>query len=236
MASTTRDPDLSRTVEKQMRNWELARSQRPSHPVTRRPEVEEFLCVSRMVGMDTTPVTEALTRRLRWPVFDRQVLEVMADDDDFRRRIYETMDERDLSWFEQTVRSFLQHRFIRTDYFRQLTRTLLSLARQGSCVFVGRGADLILPHDRGFRVRLAASRKRRIDELAERRGTPRAAAERELERSERERNEFFRHHFGLDADDPSRFDLCINLERMGPEKTVETILAVRRIHQEERPG
>ena len=222
-----RDPSVDMLVERQMRNWELARRQRLSTPEPVRPEVENFICVSRMVGIDDR-VANALGERLGWPVFDKQILETMAGDDKRRLLVYGQMDQRDLSWWEETVGPLLKGRsFARNDYFHRLCRTLLSLARQGSGVFVGRGADRVLPRDRGLRVRLVAPLEQRLGWLAESRGLDREAARALIEETERERSRFLRNHFQVEADDPLRHDLTLNLERIGPQQAVELILRAR---------
>ncbi len=224
---TSADPALSRLVEKQLRNWEIGRTQRLTVPAARRREVEDFVCVSRIAGVDDRQVAVLLAERLGWPLFGRELLEAMAGDDRQRRQLYASMDERDLGWFEQTM-GVLMGRFVRNDYFHRLCETVLSLARQGSCVFLGRGVDLMLPGDRGFRVGLLAPLEQRIRACAEERGVNAAAARREVERLDQDRREFFRHHFHRDANDPLRHDLIVNLGRFTAAEAVELILQARR--------
>lgn len=221
------DPGLAVLVERQMRNWELARSQRLATPDHRRQEVEDFICVSRMVGLDARPVSGVLGQRLGWPVFGREILDAMAGDDTIRRQIYASMDERDLSWWERVIRPVIQSEFVRDDYFHRLCDTLLTLARQAPAVFQGRGADLVLSADRGFRVRLVASLETRIRSHAGQRGVGQERARQEISEIERERSEFFRHHFRIDPTDPVRHDLAINLDRFTAEQAVELILIAR---------
>ncbi len=216
-------------VERQMRNWELGRAQRHGRPERERREVEDFICLSRMVGVDDAAVARGLGGRLGWATIDQEILEAMAGDDEIHKRIYESMDQRDLSWWEETLRPLLEGPTVRNDYFHALCRTVLSLARQGSCVFLGRGIDLILPRDRGFRVRLVAPLEARVRRLAKERGWERGKAAKELERVERQRADFIRHHFGVESDDPLRYDVTINLERIGAERAVELILTARRL-------
>ncbi len=216
-------------VERQMRNWELARTQRHARPERERREVEDFICLSRMVGVDDASVARGLGERLGWATIDQEILEAMAGDDEIRKRIYESMDQRDLSWWEETLRPLLEGPSVRNDYFHALCRTVLSLARQGSCVFLGRGIDLILPRDRGFRVRLVAPLDTRVRRFAEESGRQAKPAAKELERVERQRADFLRHHFGVEPDDPLRYDVTVNLERFGAEHAVELILAARRL-------
>ena len=222
------DPSVAHLVERQMRNWELARQQRLATPEPRRAEIEPFLCVSRMVGIDDR-IARGLGEGLGWPVFDKRILEAMAGDDRSRLRVYESMDECDLSWWEEAIAPLLIGReFTRNDYLHRLGDTLLSLARQGSCVFVGRGADRVLPRDRGFRVRLVAPVELRERWLAEERGLTEAAASAELERLEERRRRFLQRSFRVDADDPVAHDLVLNLEKIGPGQAIEIILGAAR--------
>lgn len=223
------DRAIGPLVERQMRNWELARSQRYTEKQSRPAEVQEFICVSRQVGVDHQAVTEPLGRLLGWPVLDKKLLESMAGDDSLRQRIYSTMDQRDLGWWETAVRAVMDREYVRDDYFHRLSETLLSLARQGSCVFVGRGADMVLPRDHGFRVRLVAPREARLRWFAEAEGLEQAKAIAAMERIERERAAFIQGHFGVAADDPLRHDLVVNLEQVTPAQAVELIDAGRRI-------
>lgn len=221
----------SKLIEKQMRNWELSRSQRLAEPPAKRKEVGDFLCLSRMAGIDSRKIADRLGEKLGWPVFDREILETMAGDDFARKQLYNLMDESDLNWSGQVITAFFDKTVLKNDYFRRLCETLLLLARKGNGVFVGRGADLILPAQHGFRVRLAASLDERAGRLAETEGLDETEARREIERVEQERDRFFQHHFGVDASDPARYDVTINVERYSPEQTAELILAARRIRQ-----
>lgn len=211
-----------------MRNWELARLQSYREREAPEAEVEDFICISRMVGVDHRAVTEPLAERLGWPVFDREILDAMAGDDAVRKRIYRSMDQRDLGWWEAAVRGLMQGDYVRNDYFHRLCQTLLSLARQGPCIFVGRGADLVLPDDLGLRVRLVAPFEMRRRAWMEEHGGAAAAARAEMERVERQRAAFIQGHFGIEAGDPLRPDLTINLARVAADTAVHLILAARR--------
>ena len=223
------NPDIARLVEKQLRNWELGRQQRVTTEVPKARQADDFVCISRQVGTSGEEVAERLGGALGWPVFGRQILEAMAGDDEQRRRVYASMDERELSWWEETLRSLMEGDFVRNDYYHRLCETLLSLATQANSVFVGRGADLILPRDRGFRVRLVAPESDRIRTFAGTLGIKAAEAKVEMERIEQERTRFFRHHFGVDPDDPMRYDITINMARLSLDQSAAMILEARSI-------
>ena len=221
----TSNSAASRFVEKQMRNWEIARSQRVESSRPEHKEVEEFVTVSRRPGSGGTEVAGMLGEALGWPVFDKQILHTMAGDDEIRRQVYESMDQRDMGWFEETLRAFMQDEFETNDYFRKLTETALSLARQGSAVFLGRGIDLILPQGQGMRIRLVAGRDYCAGRYAQQHNLTVAQATKEIERHEREVAGFVRRHFKRDRADPTRYDLIVNMERFTTQQTVDLVLS-----------
>jgi cytidylate kinase len=232
-AMPSMNPGITKLVEKQMRNWEIARRQRPVEERPPQKEVEGFIAISRAVGAGGAAgadVANTLGRRLGWPVFNKEILQAMAKDDPTRERLYNSMDERDLGWMEESLRSLMQGVFKKNDYFHRLTETVLALARQGPAVFLGRAADQILPKNRGFRVRLMASPERCIESYAEHHSLGIEQAREEVERIEQERAEFVHRHFRIEASEPSRHDLIINLDYFSAEQAVELILSARKLH------
>jgi len=229
--------EIQHLIEKQLRNWELARSQQVPQQHEPRPAVHPFVTISRQVGAGGLTVAEGLAQRLGWPVFDQQLLHAMAGDDRVRERLYESMDERDIHWLEEVMHWMLHGRpHSPHDYVQRLCRTVLAIARGGSAIFVGRGADLILPQETGLRVRLAAPREQRVENFARRHGLDPQQARDEIERVEKERAEFVRRHFHRDANDPLRFDLVVNTGRMEAAGTVDLILAAVRLRGLIDPG
>jgi cytidylate kinase len=226
----SRQANLPGPGEKQMRNWEIARRQH--HESVARHEVADFITIANMVGAGGNEVAAAVGAELGWPVFDRGLLTSMAGDDETRAATYRSLDERDLGWLESMLRSLLDQSFHKNDYFHRLTETLLCLARKGPAVYVGRSADLVLPKAKGLRVKLIASMDYCVNNFAERNHVSRSHARAELARIEAERRDFIRHHFRLDAYDPMRFDLLVNVERFTTKQVVGLIVAAHRAKNE----
>ncbi len=226
----TRDSTKAKLVEKQMRNWEITRQQRldvEKHKQVK--EVADFVTISRAVGSAGGRVAHRLAERLGWPLFDKEILQHMAGDNQVRTRLYEKMDERDTGWLESMMRNLLQGEFRKEDYFYRLSETILTLARQGPAVFLGRGADFVLPQDRGLRVRLLAPEKTRVREFAKQAQCDERVARARIDRIERERVEFIRQFFGKQKADPMRFDLMINLGRVTHDEAIEMIITALRL-------
>lgn len=224
--------DLSKMVEKQMRNWEIARSQcfhpEPDEPEPA-PDGAEFVTVSRELGAGGATLANLLGERLGWPVFDREILQFMAGDDRLRARIYEKMDERDMGWLEHAIRWIVSGEQRKDDYFCRLTETVLTLNHQGPAVFLGRGIDLILPHNRGLRVRLIASIKKRVEFLAMRREISEDESRTVIERVDQERQDYIRRYFNREDGDPTRYDITFNMDFNAIEHAVELIINLLRL-------
>jgi hypothetical protein len=223
------DRELSQVIERQMRNWEIARSQKAEAEISSDTGVADFVAVSRAVGLPGLRIATMLGDRLDWPVFVRQVLQAMAGEDEYRERLYAAMDGRDVSWLEDIARSMGLGKYGQGDYFRRLTTTVLSIARTGHAVFLGRAADLILPKTAGFRVGLTASKEYCLESYAEQKGVPLDQARREVRDIEEERTAFIRRHFRVKADDPCRCDLLINMERFTENQIADLVMSALRI-------
>lgn len=229
MISTAQNAGMARIVERQMRNWELARKQTSSGPAGPPHQVEHFVALSRAVGLAGAEIASLLNVKLGWPVFDRAILQAMAGDDESRRNLYAVMDERDLGWLQAYLNSICLRGGGRDDYFHRLSETVLSLARKGHAIFVGRAADLILPRQAGLRVRITATREFCIEQHARSGGIPFEAAAREVEQIEEERARFIRNHFRVEAGEPTRHDLILNMAHFTAPQAAELIIAAMRL-------
>ncbi len=225
--STTRDPALTRIVERQMRNWELARTQHPTDARQEPAEVAEFIAVSRQVGAGGAEVAAMLGERLGWPVFDKTILQVMAGTDEIRRKLYDSMDERDIGWFEEALRAFADPAFVKNDYFHRLVETVLFIARKSPAVFLGRAVDLILPRQAGFRVRLVAPLDNRLSNFTREFDVSGDEARQQIPQLDSQRAEFTRKHFATEPDDPQRYDLIVNMASFEPSDAAELIFSAR---------
>ena len=203
---------LSKLVEKQLHNWESARSQRMTTLRGRKNGVEDFVAMSRVPGSGGAQLARLLGEKLDWPVFDERILQTMAGHDDVRQRLRESMDDQDLRWIEQTMRSLARGDSAWGDDPRRLTETVLSIARMGHAIFLDPAADLILPGDVGLRVRIIAPIETCIENYAERYDLQPERARLELDRIDREQAECISKHFHVDAAEQTRHDMIINIE------------------------
>lgn len=225
MSRETSNIGVQRIIEKQMRAWELQKSQRPAEPRSPECRIHSFVAISRMAGSEGSQIAQMVGQRLRRPVFDKELFDHIASSPEARQRMADLVDERDVGWFEEILwplttgtRSSGRH-----DYFRKLCEAVVAVAQQGPAVFLGRGVAMILPQSVGLRVKIVASRERCLARFAETRHIETAEAETRLERIEHDRNAFLSAHFTSRALRGDYNDLTINTDRVSVEMAVELI-------------
>lgn len=221
------DSNLGHLVDESFKQWLLSRQRAVLEPAG--GGVHPYIAISRVIGGDDDRVAALIGQKLGWPVFDKQILQGMAGSDDIRRQIYESMDERDMSWIEEATRAFVETGFDRNDYFPRLVNAVFALARGSSAVFLGRGAGWILPSELGIRVRLVASAETCAKNYAAAQKLDLAAARKQVALLDHERIEFVRRHFKIDLNDPREYDLTVNLDRFKADQAADLVVAARQI-------
>jgi cytidylate kinase len=223
-----RSPSLQRIVERQLRRWEIKGHQHPPQP----PSTEricDFITISREIGSGGKRLAEALGARLGWKVYDRELLDLMADNEAERQRLYSVLDERGQSWMDSLLTLCAPETLRpRDDYLHALCRTLFSVVHQQPAIFVGRGAHFVLPTEKGLRVRTVARLADRIANLAKDREISLAEARRAIKQLEHQRLRYLKEYFDVETDTPEYYDLTINTSRLTIAQSCEVIQAALR--------
>jgi len=172
------------------------------------------IALSREAGTRASHVAHEIGVRLGWPVFDRELLESVAQDMGLRTNLLDAVDEKHVSWIEETIEAFGSALAVsETGYVIHLVRTVLSLGAHGDCVIVGRGSAHVLPPATTLRVRLFAPVKDRARAMSEALRMQLPDAERHCQDIDRERTRFVNDHFHKDAADPHNYDLLVSMSR-----------------------
>ncbi len=211
---------VARFVERRMRNWELGRTQTPSQSVSEAAQtIHHYIAISRELGSEGEEVAACLAECLGWPKYDREILDYMAENEEVRRRLYEQLDERQRTWLQQLLDPLEplgpEAGVTREEYFRRLTRAVVAIGQKENAIFVGRGANFILPRSRGLSVRIVAPLQDRIARVMQREGLDKRAAGRRIDEVERKRGDFLVRHFGRHPYDPRRYDAMLNAGSLG---------------------
>jgi cytidylate kinase len=183
------------------------------------------IAISRQSGARGTTMARAVGERLGWAVYDRELVEHIAQDMNLQGSLLETVDEKKVSWVREFIESFSSAPVVNDiAYVHRMMKTIASLAALGDCVFVGRGIAHILPVATTLRVRLVAPIAWRVAAMSRKLGVSPEEAAVKVATTDRQRVQFVREHFNKDTTDPSLYDLVLNTERFSVEQCVDLIV------------
>jgi cytidylate kinase len=197
--------------------------------MTVRSRLPFTVTISREAGALGSSVAGEVGRRLNWPVYDREILDKIAEELRRPRSHLEAVDERPGSWLEECLSGLLGEYHVSThSYLKYLLGAVRGLGALGRCVIVGRAANVILPAETTLRIRLVARLEDRVQVIARRRGLSAREAAAWVEATEREREAFVKRHFGQDPTDPHHYDLVLNMSRLSLDEGADAIVGVLR--------
>jgi cytidylate kinase len=183
------------------------------------------IALSREAGAQGATVAQAVGKKLGWPVYDRELLQRIAEEMGLRTNLLESLDEKQTHWLLESIQAFTVKNVVgESSFFRHLVETVLSLGTHGSCVIVGRGATMILPPASTLRVRLVAPREERIAAMTRRLGLCKEEATSFVAKTDRDRARFVKDHFHKDPAEAVQYDLVLNAARFSTEECADLII------------
>jgi cytidylate kinase len=236
---TREDPKILAAAERQMHAWALRKELRDrairheaEAPPTQRTLT--FITISREAGAGASEIGRRVGEHLGWEVFDKNLLDRIADRFHLSRSMLDLVDETRGSWVYDVLGSWMDHKLVPHDkYVAYLGRVVLTAAHGGHAIFIGRGAQFLLPRREVLAVRAVASPEYRLRQIIEQTGMAESDARRHMLEVDVGRREFVKQFFHHDIDDPHLYDLVIDVERTGKTGAVDEILAA--VHAESSP-
>lgn len=236
-STVPRSRDLSQVAEHQMRKWALGievqeRVEEQKAALSPRELIYPYVAISREAGVDGSEIAESVAAKCGWKVLDRELLDYMTTNYQWSPVELEIVDERTASWFHETFGKWLNERLVsQAQFVHRLGKIVLLAAQHESTVFVGRGAQFILPREAGVSVRIIAPRKQRVKRIMDRRNCSQRDAEKFVDETDKGRADFVRRYFHHDVADPHLYDLVVNLEQMPRNDAIDVIVSTTVQHQ-----
>ncbi|MCE5315531.1 MAG: cytidylate kinase-like family protein [Armatimonadota bacterium] len=212
---------IEELVSRQVRMSELARERRTE---LGKPCVNPVITISRRMGSGARIVAGKLAKELGWSLWDKELLDAMAEDASVSRRIVEEFDEHTKSEIELFARSALgEHEIGGFIYVKHLAHAVAAIAKLGNAIILGRGSNFLLP--RALNIRIDASDDRRIANMMNYEDLTREQAENKIIESDRDREHFLERAFGRQRVADARYDLTIWMDEFTNDDAVEIIKA-----------
>jgi cytidylate kinase len=201
---------IQQIVEEQVGRWRLdqeARRRAPQRP-SARPDV---ITISRSFGSEGSAIAARVGDILGLPVYDRQVVEHIAQSAAVHVQTVDTLDEQAVGRIDDYLAALLRERnFDQGDYLKLLIRTVVALWEHGPCVFLGHGAVHVVDRRHALAVRIVLPDHDRAERLAASQHIELADARRRVHRADAEREAFHRRFFGAVVNDAQLYDMTLN--------------------------
>lgn len=206
-----RGESVGKLVERQIQTWKQAGGEKAAEEP--KEKMGPYVTLSRDFGCGALEVAAALARNLRWQVYDKEIVDQIAEEAHVLNSVVESVDEKTRIWLDDYIsRLWNREHLAPARYVEHLAHVVTTLAKHGKAILVGRGANYLLPAEAGVRVRLTASKEWREANLMESRGISEAEARRTVLEEDLNRLDFVRDHFHKDIQDPNHYDLVINVQ------------------------
>lgn len=193
------------------------------------------ITISRESGAGGAAVARELGRLLGWPVYDRELLEHIAEKSGLRAELLESLDEKRSHWLLEILQSLTGVATMSgSSYATHVAETILALAALGNCVIVGRGSTIIVPPKNALRVRLVASLDDRAEREGKRLGIAKIEAIKHVRVNDAQREGFVKDYFHHDIGDSHHYNLTINMSRFSVEQAAQLIVDALHQRQKER--
>ncbi len=192
--------------------------------------------ISREAGARGNTIAEVLVERLQsersiphwhpWTLFNQNLIQHVIEEHSLPESAAGYLGETGTGDISLMVAELLGLHPGVYNTVRRTAETIRRIARAGNAVIVGRGGNVItaeIPHS--IHVRLVGSKQTRTNHYAEYAGIPLAKAAAEVARIDRARKRYLKTHYLTDINDPLRYDLVLNTDRMSDAEAATLIVA-----------
>lgn len=209
------------------------------------------ITVSRQIGTDGDLIARNVAESLGFQYLDKKLLAEQAEksginiseaeacdisEDDYRvRGFVESIfgDKKIITIIESTQvgSSLIQHpRVLDEDACMKVEGTLIKeLAKKGRIVIVGRGGQALLRDTPWvLSAKIVASYEFRVQNLMKEKRISNPEAERVIEERDAATEHYLRKFYHIEWDDPSNYDITLNMEKLSFQTAVSSIINLAR--------
>lgn len=195
-----------------------------------------IITISREFGSGGREMGRRLAAVLGWEYYDKEILREVARRSGLYDGYVESMLEGRFSQYPLTLgRSFSLYPAIRshwskTELILKQNSVMQELAGRGSCVIVGRGADMVLRDENPFRIFVYADMQTKIERCrkcgGEGEGLSLRALETKIREIDKARAEYYKFLTGEKWGNKEHYDLCINTTELAVSGIAEAAAVI----------
>ncbi|MHB0913365.1 MAG: cytidylate kinase-like family protein [Armatimonadota bacterium] len=186
------------------------------------PTVKPVVTISRTMGSGARIIAEKLSKDLGWSLWDKELIDAIADDAHVSHRLVEELDERSTSEIQLLMREMLGDEgaggFM---YKRHLVKVVASISELGHAIILGRGANFVLSD--ALNVRIDAPEALRVQNMMKFEGLGEREAREKIRKSDKDREAFIERVFGGKTVGHCQYNLSVCMCTFSIEDAVDLI-------------
>ena len=191
------------------------------------------ITISRQTGAGAITLGDRLALQLNkraggaeteWAVFDKNLVERVLEDHDLPARLEKYMPEDKPGAVADAIADILGMHPPDWKLIEHTQATIYRLAKMGYCILVGRGANVVT-HDLPsvLHLRLTGSLAKRVARCMDFYAVDEDKARDFIKKTDRARRRYLMAYYDREIDDPSNYDMVINVDRFTTDALVELI-------------
>ena len=182
------------------------------------------ITIARQYGSGGRTIGEMLAKKLNVHYYDKELMKLASDDSGINEALFVNADEKvkNTSLFHIAKKEYHgelippeSDDFTSTDnLFNYQAKIIRDLAKEQSCVIIGRCADYVLKdYPNVLSVFIHAPKE----------------LERFINKTDKHRAEYYKYHTGREWTDARNYDLCLDSSKLGYERCVDEIISYMKV-------
>ena len=184
------------------------------------------ITVSREYGSGGRYVGRLIAEKLGIKLYDKEFIEKVAEKTGFSEEYIESNEQKRDAL--AVLNNGFYSEFNNSDeLFIEESKLIKEVAEKESCVIIGRCADFILKDmENVIKVFIHSNMEDKIKRATEIYGLDKAKAEKEIKRIDKQRANHYKYYTEKEWNDSANYDISINSDTLGVEKTAELICQI----------
>lgn len=176
------------------------------------------ITIAREYGSGGRYVGKLLANELNIPCYDKEIIRLTAKESG--------LEENYIKMQEQTKKDFNVYYNNDDKIFLSETNVIKKLAKK-PCIIIGRCADYVLKNQKNvYKIYLYSDMNSKINRVVKYYNVDNTKARKEIEKINKDRKKHYNYYTNQKWDNLSNYDIAINVDVLGVEKTVEAIKAI----------
>ena len=182
-----------------------------------------IITIAREYGSGGRYVGKIVADKLGIKLYDKEFIMKVAKETGLSEEFIEKNEQKRDS-FDALNNGYYSEYNNSNELFAKESEIIKDIAKKESCVIIGRCADYILGNkDNVIKVFIYSSMKDKVNRATKYYGINKSNAKKEIEKINKHRENHYKYYTGNEWKDFENYDLCINSDALGVEKTAEVI-------------